>query len=210
MDLSKLQESWNGFPEMSMEERPLLSSDLEKMSMHNPIAGSWYLKNKLMARILIGAALWILAVFQLRLAWKTDSADLSQQAMSFLLLSYFIYFHLSLLINAGYPTLTSLQLIPFLAKVETLMEKYMHSFRIISILAAFYGVAVWEKILSLSNGGIASGLENNGIYKWLLISGLSAGIYTCCLHTVIPKYKRLMMAVRSYREGIILAKPQKG
>lgn len=210
MDLSKLQESWNSFPEMSMEERPLLSSDLEKMSMHNPFAGCWYLRNKLLARILIGTALWILAICQLRLAWKTESPDLSQQTLSFLLLTYFIYYHASLLIYAGYPALPSLQLIPFLTRIGTLMEKYMHSFRIISVLAAFYGVAVCEKILTLLNDGAATGLANNGIYKWLLISGLSAGIYACCLYTVVLKYKKLAIAVRAYREGIILAKPQKG
>jgi hypothetical protein len=197
MDLTKLQESWNSFPEMSMEERPLLSSDLDKMAMRNPFAGSWYLKNKLMARMLIGAALWILA-------------DLSLQMISFLLLTYFIYYHASLLVFAGYPTLPSLQLIPFLARIETLMERYMHSFRIISILAAIYGVTVCEKIFSVLNGEAISGIENNVFYNWLFISLFSAGIYTCLQHTVVQKYKKLMMAVREYREGIILAKPQKG
>jgi hypothetical protein len=210
MDLTKLQESWNSFPEMSMEERPLLSSDLDKMAMRNPFAGSWYLKNKLMARMLIGAALWILAVFQVRLAWKMESADLSLQMISFLLLTYFIYYHASLLVFAGYPTLPSLQLIPFLARIETLMERYMHSFRIISILAAIYGVTVCEKIFSVLNGEAISGIENNVFYNWLFISLFSAGIYTCLQHTVVQKYKKLMMAVREYREGIILAKPQKG
>jgi hypothetical protein len=211
MDLSKLQESWNGFPEMSMEERPLLSSDLDKMSMHNPFAGSWYLKNKLVARILFGAALWVIALCQSRLAWKTESPDLSLEVLSLLLMTYFIYFHASLLIYAGYPTLPSLPLIPFLARIETVMEKYMHSFRLISVLAAVYGVTIYERIFSLLNSGAASGLEgSNGVYKWFLISGLSAGIYTCCLHTVMLKYKKLMMGVRAYREGIILAKPQKG
>ncbi len=200
MDLNKLQASWNSFPEMSMEERPLLSSDLEKMSMRNPFTGPWYLKNKLLARILIGTALWILAFWQLRLDWRTESPDLSLQALTFILVTWFIYFHASLLIYAGYPTLPSLQLVPFLTRIETLMEKYMHSFRIISVLAALYGVAFFEKMIPLSNN----------FYKWLLASALGVGFYTCFLHTVMPKYKKLMMAVRAYREGIILSKPQKG
>jgi len=36
MELKKLSEHWNEFPEMSMEERPVLSSDLEKMALQNP------------------------------------------------------------------------------------------------------------------------------------------------------------------------------
>ena len=200
MDLNKLQASWNSFPEMSMEERPLLSSDLEKMSMRNPFAGPWYLKNKLLARILIGGALWILTLWQLRLAWKTESSDLFLQALTFVLVTWFIYFHVRLLIYAGYPTLASQQLIPFLTRIEILMEKYMHSFRIISVLAALYAVVFFEKMIPITNN----------FYTWLLISALGAGFYTCFLHTLIPRYKRVMMAVRAYREGIILAKPQKG
>jgi len=38
MELKKLQQQWNSFPETSMEERPVLSSDLEKIVV-DKIAG---------------------------------------------------------------------------------------------------------------------------------------------------------------------------
>ena len=209
MDINKLQTCWNSFPELSMEERPLLSSDLEKMTMHNPFAGDFYLNNKLLARILTSAVLWVLAIYQLKASRRAAGTDLYLQVSTFLLLTYFIYFHVSLLLYADYPTLASLRLIPFLNRVETIMERYMHSFRMMGVLAALYSLAIFEKILSISgasdtlNGG-------NGFYKWLIVVGLSTAFYLVFLHTGIEKYKKLMMAVRSYREGIILAKPQKG
>ena len=76
MDIRQHQESWNQFPEISMEERPLLSSDLDKMTMHNPFTGVFYLRNKLLARIVAGACLWIFTIFQLRASWLTDGPDL--------------------------------------------------------------------------------------------------------------------------------------
>lgn len=178
--------------------------------MRNPFAGEFYLKNKLLTRIVTGAALWLLAFYQLRITWRTDGADLYPQALTFLLLTYFIYFHVRLLLDAGYTTLASLRLIPFLSRIETVMESYMHSFRMISVLVSLYVLAVFEKILTLCNSGASEPLSMNGIYKWLILAGLSTGFYMFFLHTGILKYKRLMMAVRSYREGIILAKPGKG
>jgi hypothetical protein len=208
MDLNKLQTSWDGFPELSMEERPLLSSDLGKMTTHNPFAGPFDVKSKLQGRIVTGAVLWGLAIYRLDVSWRVDGADLYLQGLILVLLTYFIYFHVRLLLYAGYPTLASLRLIPFLTRIEHVMESYMHSFRMISILASLYMLAVLEKIFALSNGG-ASGMLENGMNKWLILAGLSTGFYMFFLHTSIGKYKRLMMAVRSYREGIILAKPQK-
>ncbi len=209
MDLNKLRTSWDSFPELSMEERPLLSSDLEKMTTHNPFAGPFYVKSKLQGRIVAGAVLWGLAIYRLKASWQVEGADLYLLGLIFLLLTYFIYFHVRLLLYAGYSTLASLRLIPFLTRIEHIMESYMHSFRMISILAPLYILDVLEKILALSNSG-ASGMLQNGIYKWLILAGLSTGFYMFFLHTGIGKYKRLMIAVRSYREGIILAKPQKG
>lgn len=210
MDLNKLQESWDHFPELSMEERPLLSSDLEKMATHNPFAGDFYLRDKLLARIIGGLVLWAVAMIQLRSSWRTDRADLYQQIMALSLLTYFIYFQFRLLFFINYQSLASLRLIPFLVRIEMLMEKYMHSFRIISVLAGCYLLAAFIKILSLVDSGASAGLENNGFYRWLIIALLSMGFYAWFLQTSMQKYKHLMMAVRSYREGIILAKPQKG
>ena len=209
MDLRKLQESWNGFPELSMEERPLLSSDLEKMTLRNPFMGVFDLRNKLLARIVTGGVLWLLAICQIRISWRTGGSDLDQQALAFLLLSYFVYFHIQLLVYAHYPTLAGQRLISFLGKIETIMEKYMHSFRILSILAAIYLLTLFEKLLSAFNEEAAAALSANGLYKWLIISFLSLSFYIIFLHTGVQKYKKLMLAVRSYREGIILAKPQK-
>jgi hypothetical protein len=209
MDVNKLQDAWNGFPELSMEERPLLSSDLEKMTTHNPFAGDFYLRNKLLTRIFIAGLLWLLAIWQLKNGWRTDSPDLYAQGLTFLLLSYFIYYHTHLLVYAGYPTLASLRLIPFLDRIEKLMEKYMHSFRIISILGGLYLLAVFEKLLSLADGGTADSPGANGLYRWMIMVLFSLSLYIFFLYTGIRKYKRLMMAVRSYKEGIILAKPQK-
>lgn len=208
MDLKKLQDYWKGFPEISMEERPLLSSDLEKMTLHNPFSGVFDLRSKLLARIITGSIIWLLAASQLRISWRTESAGLYQQALALLILSYFIYFHVRLLLFADYPALAGLRLIPFLGKIETVMEKYMHSFRIISILAAFYSLAAFEKLLSLFNSGAAASLSGSTMYKWLIIIFLAVSFHIVFLNTGMQKYKKLMLAVRSYREGIILAKPQ--
>ena len=52
MELKKLQEHWDSFPEVSMEERPVLSSDLEKIVVKNPLSDAFYLRKKLLGRIL--------------------------------------------------------------------------------------------------------------------------------------------------------------
>ena len=44
MELKKLQQQWNSFPETSMEERPVLSSDLEKIVVKNPLSNAFYLR----------------------------------------------------------------------------------------------------------------------------------------------------------------------
>jgi hypothetical protein len=209
MDLRKLQESWNGFPEISMEERPLLSSDLEKMALQNPFAGPFYLRNKLLARIVAGSALWLLTICQLRITWRTDGADIQQQALTLLLLTYFIYYHARLLYDAGYPNLASLRLIPFLSRIEMAMEKYMHSFRIISCLAGVYTLTALEKLFSMLDNEAYGALNGNSLYKWVIMIFFSISFYILFLHTGVQRYKKLMLAVRSYREGIILAKPQK-
>ena len=48
MELKKLQQHWSSFPEVSMEERPILSSDLEKFVVKNPLSDAFYLKKKLL------------------------------------------------------------------------------------------------------------------------------------------------------------------
>lgn len=208
MELKKLREYWDNFPEMSMEERPVLSSDLEKMALGNPFPKSFYLRNKLLIRIFTGIALWLFNIWQLRNSWRTDGNDLYQQVFLFLLLSYFIYYHSRILLYADYPSLPSLPLIQFLGKIETTLDKYALSFRIISLLAGFYLLAIFEKLLFLFNSGAYASISQNSFYKWLIIIFLSVSFYILLLHSGIQKYKKLLTALRSYKDGIMAA-PQK-
>lgn len=208
MELKKIQQSWDNFPEMSMEERPILSSDLEKMVVANPFPAAFYLKNKLMARILAGIILWMINIFQLKGQLKDNGYDLYPQILLFLLLSYFIYFHIRLLLFADYPSILSLPLVPFLNRIETVMDKYIFSFRIISALAGFYLLAVFGKTLSLFSSSAYTSIDQNGFYKWLIIIFLSVSFYILLLNTIILKQKQLLAAVRAYK-GDIDAKTQK-
>ena len=192
-----------------MEERPLLSSDLEKIALRNPFSGPFFLKNKFLIRIIGGTALWLLTLYQLGSSWQKDGSDLYEQFLVFLLLSYFVYFHLRLLRFTGYATLATLQLVPFLSRIETMLEKYIVSFRILSLLGGIYLLTLFEKLLFLFDRDAYIALSGNGFYKWLIIIFLSVSFYILFLHTGIQKYKKLLLTVRNYREGIILAKPQK-
>jgi len=203
MELKKVQEQWNSFPELSMEERPILSSDLEKIAVANPLSDAFYLKNKLLVRIYIASILWLLNVWQLRVEWKTDGDDLYQQAALFLLLSYCIYFHARLLLFADYPSLLALPLVPFLGKLETILDKYILSFKVVSVIAGFYLLAGLEQLLSRFNNGAHDSISQNGFYKWLIIIFLSVTFYILLMRSVIPKYRKLHAAVTKYKYGII-------
>ena len=169
MELKKLAQQWNEFPEMSMEERPVLSSDLEKMAIQNPFAGSFYLKKKLLFRIFTGVIIWLLNARELRHSWRTDGNDLYQQVFLFLLVSYFIYYQCRIVFYADYPSLLSLPLFSFLSKIETILDKYMLSFRIISVLVGCCMLTILEKVLYRWNSGAALSISQNGFYKWLII-----------------------------------------
>jgi hypothetical protein len=209
MELKKVQQQWDSFPEMSMEERPILSSDLEKVVVSNPLTDAFYLENKLRVRVYTAAILWLLNVYQLRMQWRTDGDDLYQQAALFCLLSWFIYFHIRLLLFADYPSLLSLKLVPFLHKLETVLDKYILSFRLISVMAGFYLLAIGEKLLSWLNSGAYESISQNGFYKWLIIIFLSVSFYILLLQSVIPKYRKLLAAVRKYKYGITARVPKK-
>jgi hypothetical protein len=208
MELKKLEEQWNNFPEMSLEERPVLSTDLEKMSLNNPFTQDFYLRNRLLIRIYASIILWIFAANQLKGSWRQDEGDLYEQILGLSLLSYFIYFHIRLLLFSDYSSLGTLPLIPFLSKIEIILDKYMHAYRIISPLAGVYLLALLEKAISFFHGAAASSFGQNSIYKWLIILFLSVSFYILFLNTTILKTKKLLTAVRSYREGIILANAQ--
>jgi hypothetical protein len=209
MELKKVQQQWDSFPELSMEERPVLSSDLEKIVVANPLTDAFYLKNKLRMRIYIAAVGWLLNSWQLRVEWKTDGDHLYQQAALFCLLSWFIYFHARLLLFADYPTLLALPLVPFLNKLETVLDKYILSFRIVSVLAGFYLLTLVEQLLARFNNGAHDSISQNGFYKWLIIIFLSVSFYILLLHSAIPKYRRLLAAVRKYKYGVTARSPKK-
>ncbi|HEY4064353.1 MAG TPA: hypothetical protein VGM30_20750 [Puia sp.] len=209
MELKKVQQQWDGFPEISMEERPILSSDLEKVVVSNPLTDAFYLENKLRVRIYIAAILWLLNVYQLRIQWRTDGNDLYQQVALFCLLSWFIYFHVRLLLFADYPSLLSLRLMPFLQKLETVLDKYILSFKLISVMAGFYLLSVGEMLLSRLSSSAFESISQNGFYKWLIIIFLSVSFYILLLQSIIPKYRRLLMAVRKYKYGIAAGTPRK-
>jgi len=207
MELKNLQESWDSFPEVSMEERPVLSSDLEKIVVKNPLSDAFYLKNKIRIRIVAGSLLLLYNIYRLRMLYKYGGPGMDQQVILFFLLTYFVYFHVRLLLFADYPALLGLRLMPFLQKIETILDKYVFSFGILSILSGFYTLTLFGKVFYFSRGG-SSLLLDNGIYIWLIIIFLSVSYYILFLHTLIPKYKKLLAAVRKYKAGIG-ALPQK-
>ena len=202
MELKKLQQYWNSFPEVSMEERPVLSTDLEKIVVKNPLSDAFYLRNKILIRIVLGVLLLALNIYQLQQEVHNDGNDQDRQVILLILLSYFIYFHVRLLFFADYPALLALKLMPFLHKIETILDKYILSFGIMAILSGFYALAGFEKALSLFSGRPTGTIGDSGFYKWLIILFLSVSFYIFYLHVFIPRYKKLLLAVRKYKEGI--------
>jgi hypothetical protein len=208
MELNKVKEHWDAFPEMSMEERPVLSTDLEKLVVKNPLSGGFYLKNKLIVKIVAGIALWLFNIYQLKTLQGDNRDDGYQQVILLIILSYFVYFHVRLLLFADYPTLLTLRLIPFLSKIETVMDKYIFSFRILSAIAGFYLLAAFRKLLLLLHSTAYASIDQNPLYKWLIIIFLSISFNILLLHSVIPKYRKLLETVREYK-GQISQKLQK-
>jgi hypothetical protein len=202
MELKKFQQHWDGFPEISMEERPVLSSDLEKIVVKNPLSDAFYLRKKLLARIIVISVLWLINVWQLRIQWKTDGPDLYQTVALFGLLTYTVYFHIRLLLFADYPTLLALPLISFLNKLETVLDKYILSFKFISGLAGFYLLEGIELLLSRWSKGAQESLSHNDWYKWLILIFISVSVDILLMHTIIPGYRKLLTAVHKYKEGI--------
>ena len=202
MELKKFQQHWDGFPEISMEERPVLSSDLEKIVVKNPLSDAFYLRKKLLARIIVFSVLWLVNVWQLRNQWKTDGPDLYQTVALFGLLTYTIYFHIRLLLFADYPTLLALPLISFLNKLETVLDKYIISFKFISGLAGFYLLGGIELLLSRWSKSAQESLSHNDWYKWLILIFISVSVDILLMHTIIPGYRKLWTTVRKYKEGI--------
>ena len=203
MELKKLQQQWNSFPETSMEERPVLSSDLEKIVVKNPLSNAFYLRKKLTTRIAVFSALWLINAWLLRIQWLGEGNDLYLQSAFFLLLTYAVYFHLRLLLFADYPTLLALPLIPFLSKLEIILDKYIISYKLLSAATAFGLLVFFEQLLARWSPSAYDSFSRNGWYKWLLIIFLAVSLDILLLNMVIPRYRKLLGTVRKYKEGII-------
>ena len=207
MELKKLLQYWNSFPEMSMEERPVLSSDLEKIVVKNPLSDAFYLRQKLLIRIIIMSILWLLNIWQLRRQWVTDGNDLHLQCALFILLGVSLYYHTRLLFFADYPTLLALPLVNFLAKLEIILDKYILSFKFVSAISGFYILGSIEWVLSRISPGVYTSISGSDWYKGLILIILAVSLDILIFHTIVPKQRKLMETVKKYREGI-LAKAQ--
>lgn len=203
MELKKLQQQWNSFPETSMEERPILSSDLEKIVVKNPLSNAFYLRKKLLTRIAVFSVVWLVNTWLLRIQWLGEGNDLYLQSAFFLLLSYAIYFHLRLLLFADYPTLLALPLIPFLSKLEIIIDKYIISHKLVSAVIAFGLLVLFEQLVARLDPPAYESFSRNIWHKWLLIIFMAVSLDILLLNMVIPRYRKLLGTVRKYKEGIL-------
>lgn len=202
MELKKVQQHWDEFPEMSMEERPVLSTELEEVIVKDPLSGDFYLKNRLILKIAAGSLLWLISMYQFWTLYTDGGSDLYQQGALFLMLTWFVYFHIRILLFADYPTLLSLPLMSFLGKIEKTLEKYIQSFRIISAIMGFYLLAAIEKILAFISHDAYTSIQQNSLYRWLIIIFLSVSFYILLLHSVISKFRKLQAVVSEYKKEI--------
>jgi hypothetical protein len=206
MELDKLHQQWNSFPEVSMEERPVLSSDLEKMVVRNPLSDAFYLKKKLVSRIIAFTLLWLANCWLLRTQWQGDRKDIYLYAAFFLLLTYAIFFHIRLVLFADYPTLLSLPLVPFLGKLEIIFDKYIASFKLLSAIIAFTLLVFFEQWMARAKPALFDSFLQRDWSKWLLIVFLIFSFDIVLMHTVIPRYRKLVETIRKYRHGIAASK----
>jgi hypothetical protein len=206
MELDKLQQPWNGFPEVSMEERPVLSSDLEEMMVRNPLSDAFYLQRKLVSRIAAFALLWLAGAWLLRAQWLGDRKDIYFYAAFFLLLSYALFFHIRLILFADYPTLLGLPLVPFLGKLEIILDKYIASFKLLSAIIAFTLLVFFEQWMTRAKPALFDTFLQRDWSKWLLLAFLIISFDILLMHTFIPRYRKLVETVRKYRHGIVAHK----
>src|ERR1700744_1540651 len=145
MELDKLKRQWDNFPEVSMEERPVLSSDLEKMVVRNPLSDAFYLRRRLAVKLVVFALLWLADGWLLREQWRGERNDIYLYTAFFLLLTYSLFFHLRLLLFSDYPTLLGLPLVPFLGILEIILDYYIVSFKLVSAIIAFTLLVSFEQ-----------------------------------------------------------------
>ncbi len=201
MELKNLHEHWSGFPAISMEERPILVSEMESMLVRNPFIKDFYLRDKFIIRIASGGILLLFNIFHMIGAGKAAGTDLYALIVLTGMLGWFIIYHIKLLSFAGYNKLVSLSLIAFLDKIERTFKMYIHSFKLTSLLAGFYLQAFIEWIVRICNANAHELIWHNDLYRVIFIAFLSVSVYILCLRFRINKYKKLMAAVKLYREG---------
>jgi hypothetical protein len=203
MELDKLQQQWKGFPEVSMEERPVLSSDLEKMVVRNPLSDAFYLRRKLLLKIIGCSLLFLADTWILRSQWLGGRNDIYLYSAFFLLLVYAIYFHIRLLLFADYPTLLGLPLIPFLGKLEIILDKYIASFKLVSAITAFTLLIGFEQWMARTSPAVFDSFLHRDWSKWLLLVFLTISVDILFMHAVTPRYRKLLETVRKYRHSIM-------
>ena len=192
-----------------MEERPVLSSDLEKMVVRNPLSDAFYIQRKLVSRIIAFTPLWLISGWLLRVQWLGDRKDISLYAAFFLLLSYALFFHIRLILFADYPTLLGLPLVPFLGKLEIILDKYIVSFKLVSAIIAFSLLVFFEQWMARANPALFDSFLQRDWSKWLLLFFMMISFDILLMNTVIPRYRKLVETVRKYRHGIVNAKARK-
>jgi hypothetical protein len=168
-----------------------------------PLSDAFYLRKKLLARIIIFSALWLLDAGLLKTQWTGNGTDTYLHFAFLLLLTWSIYFHLRLLLFADYPTLLSLPLIPFLDKLDVVLDKYIASFKLISAVSAFSLVVLFEQWVARANPSIYESFSERDWSKWLLLIFLTVTFDILLLHSVIPRYRKLLATVQKYRIGIL-------
>lgn len=189
-----------------MEERPVLSTDLEKMVVRNPLSDAFYLRRKLVWRIVIFGLLWLADGWLLRDQWRGERNDIYLYAAFFFLLSYAIFFHLRLTLFADYPTLLGLPLVPFLGKLEIILDKFISSYKLVSAIAAFGLVVIFEQWMAHASPSLFAVFLQRDWSKWLLLVFLTISFDILLMNTVIPRYRKLAETIRKYRQGIIASK----
>ena len=206
MELDKLRRQWDNFPEVSMEERPVLSTDLEELVVRNPLSDAFYLRRKLVSRIIAFSLLWLACAWLLREQWRGERNDIYLYAAFILLLSYAVLFHVRLLLFADYPTLLGLPLVPFLGKLEMIFDKYIASFKLLSAIVAFTLLVAFEQCMARADPSMFHTFLQRDWCKWPLLIFLTISFDILFMHTFIPRYRKMTEVVRKYRQGINAAK----
>ena len=121
----------------------------------------------------------------------------------FVLLGVSLYYHLRLLFFANYPTLLALPLVNFLAKLETILDKYILSFKFVSAISAFYILTGIQWALSRISPGVSASISGSDWYKGLILIVLALSVDFLIFQTIVPKQRKLMETIKKYREGIL-------